>query len=173
MSIASVMPSSHLSLWCPLLLLPSIFPRIGTFPMSWLFASVDQNPRASASASGFPMNIQGWFPLRLTGLISSDGQKIDTFDLWCWRRLLKVSWTARRSNQSILREMNPEYPLEGLKLKLQYSGHLLWTASWPTGNVPGAGKHWGQKEKRASEDEMAGWHHWGNWHELGQTSGDG
>ena len=100
-------------------------------------------------------------------------QRIDAFKLWCWRRLLRVPWTAKRSNQSILTEINPEYSLEGLKLKLQYSGHLLWTASWLIGKVPGAGKPWGQKEKRASEDEMAGWHHWGNGHELGQTLGDG
>ena len=54
-------------------------------------------------------------------------QKIDAFELWCWRRLLRVPWTARRSNQSILKEINPEYSLEGrmLKLKLQYFGHLI------------------------------------------------
>ena len=50
---------------------------------------------------------------------------IDAFELWCWRRLLRVPWTARRSNQSILKEINPEYPLEGLMLKLQYFGHLM------------------------------------------------
>ena len=57
-------------------------------------------------------------------------QRSDAFELWCWRRLLKVPWTARRSNQSLLREINPEYSLEGLmlKLKLQYFGHLMWTA---------------------------------------------
>ena len=55
-------------------------------------------------------------------------QGIDAFELWCWRRLLKVSWTARRSNQSILREINPEYSLEGLMLKLQYFSHLVRTA---------------------------------------------
>ena len=56
-------------------------------------------------------------------------QRIDAFELWCWRRLLRVPWTARRSNQSILKEMNPEYSLEGLtlKLKLQYFGHLMLT----------------------------------------------
>ena len=56
-------------------------------------------------------------------------QRIDVFELWCWIRLLKVPWIARRSNQSILREINPEYPLEGLKLKLklQYFGHLIQT----------------------------------------------
>ena len=54
-------------------------------------------------------------------------RKIDAFDLWCWRRLLRVPWTARRSNQSILKEINPEYSMEGLrlKLKLQYFGHLM------------------------------------------------
>ena len=57
-------------------------------------------------------------------------QKIDFFELWCWRRLLRVPWTGRRSNQSILREINPEYSLERLilKFKLQYSGHLIQTA---------------------------------------------
>ena len=55
---------------------------------------------------------------------------IDAFELWCWRRLLRVPWTARRSNQSIPKEMSPEYSLEGLmlKLKLQYFGHLMWRA---------------------------------------------
>ena len=58
-------------------------------------------------------------------------RRIDAFELWCWRRLLRVPWTARRSNQSILKEINPEYSLEGLmlKLKLQYSGHLMWRAN--------------------------------------------
>ena len=59
--------------------------------------------------------------------------RIDVFELWCWRRLLRVSWTARRSNQSILKEISPEYSLEGvmLKLKLQYFGHLMRrTNSW-------------------------------------------
>ena len=57
-------------------------------------------------------------------------QRIDAFELWCWRRLLRVSWTARRSNQSILKEINPEYSLEGLmlKLKFQYFGHLMRSA---------------------------------------------
>ena len=57
----------------------------------------------------------------------AEHQRIDTLELWCWRRLLKVSWTTGRSNQSILREINPEYSLEGLilKLKLQYFGHLM------------------------------------------------
>ena len=57
----------------------------------------------------------------------AEHQRIDAFELWCWRRLLEVPWTARRSNQSIQKEINPEYALEGLmlKLKLQYFGHLM------------------------------------------------
>ena len=60
----------------------------------------------------------------------AESQRIDTFKLWCWRRFLKILWTAERSNQSILREINPEYSLEGLMLmmKLQYFGHLIRTA---------------------------------------------
>ena len=71
------------------------------------------------------------FPLVMYGCESwtinkTESQRIDAFELWCWRRLLRVPWTARRSNQSILREINPEYSLEELmlKLKLQYFGHL-------------------------------------------------
>ena len=58
----------------------------------------------------------------------AEHRKIDAFELWCWKRLLRVSWTERRSNQSILKEISPEYSLEGLmlKLKLQYFGHLMW-----------------------------------------------
>ena len=60
-------------------------------------------------------------------LKKAEHQKTDAFELWCWRRLLRVPWTARRSNQSILKEISPEYSLEGLmlKLKLQYFGHLM------------------------------------------------
>ena len=58
----------------------------------------------------------------------AEHRRIDAFELWCWRRLLRVPWTARRSNQSILKEISPKYSLEGLplKLKLQYFGHLMW-----------------------------------------------
>ena len=85
--------------------------------------------------------------------------------MWCWRR---VPWTARRSNQSILKEINPEYSLEGLmlKLKLQYFGHLMWRAD------SDAGKDGGQEEKGATVDEMVGWHQWLNGHEFEQTPGD-
>ena len=73
-----------------------------------------------------------FFPVVMYGCESwtikkGEYQRIDAFELWCWRRLLRVSWTARRSNQSILKEISPDYSLEGLvlKLKLQYSGHLM------------------------------------------------
>ena len=73
------------------------------------------------------------FPLVMYGCESwtvkkAEHRRIDAFELWCWRRLMRVPWTARRSNQSILKEISPEYSLEGLmlKLKLQYFGHLMW-----------------------------------------------
>ena len=70
------------------------------------------------------------FPVALYGFEHStikqtERLRIDAFELWCWRRLLRVPWTARRSNKSIIKEINPEYSLEGLMLKLQYFGHLM------------------------------------------------
>ena len=76
--------------------------------------------------------------------------RIVAFKLWWWRRLLRVPWAARRSNQSILKEINPEYSLEGLMLKLQYSGHLMWRAN-SIGKDSDAGKDWRQKEKGAAK----------------------
>ena len=98
--------------------------------------------------------------------------RIDALKLWCLRRLLRVLWSAKRSNQSILKEINPEYVLEGLmlKLKLQYFGHLM--QSWLIRKDPDAGKDWGQEEKGMTEDEMVGWHHRLDGHEFEQTPGD-
>ena len=75
----------------------------------------------------FPVVIYGCESWTITKV---ECRRIDAFELWCWRRLLRVSWTAMRSNQSILKEISPEYSLEGLmlKLKLHYSGHLIWRA---------------------------------------------
>ena len=77
-----------------------------------------------------PPSHQGSPLVNFSWSIVAEHQRIDAFEPWCWRRLLKVPWAARRSNQSILREINPEYSLEGLmlKLKLQYFGHLMPTA---------------------------------------------
>ena len=99
--------------------------------------------------------------------------RIDAFKLWCWRRLLRVPWIARRSNQSILKEINPKYSLEGLilKLKLQYFGHLRQGADSLRKTVK-LGKDWGQEEKQVSEIEMVGWHHWSNGYKFEQNPGD-
>ena len=86
-------------------------------------------------------------------------RRIDAFELWCWRRLLRVPWTTRRPNQSILKEISPGISLEGmmLKLKLQYFGHLMGRVD--SLEDSDAGRDWGQEEKGTTEDEMAGWHH--------------
>ena len=104
------------------------------------------------------------FPVVMYGCESwtikkAEYRKIDAFELWCWRRLLRVPWTARRSNQSILKEISPGCSLEGLKLKLklQYSGHLMQrtdslekTLMWERLNM---------RKKGTTEDEMVGCHH--------------
>ena len=89
----------------------------------------------------------------------AERRRIDAFELWCWRRLLRVPWTARTSNQSILKEISPGISLEGmmLKLKLQYFGHLMRRVD--SLEKTDAGRDWGQEEKGTTEDEMAGWHH--------------
>ena len=99
--------------------------------------------------------------------------RIDDFELWCWRILLRVFWTARRSNQSVLKEISPEYSLEGVmpKLKLQYLA--TWSKKWFIGKDPDAGKDWRQEEKGTTEDEMVEWHHWLDGHEFEQASGVG
>ena len=96
--------------------------------------------------------------------------RIGAFELWCWRRLLRVPWTVR-SNQSILKEISPEYSLEVLmvKLKLQYFCHLIWRAnslekSLMLGTIEG--------RREMTEDEMVGWHHQLDGHAFEQAPGD-
>ena len=110
------------------------------------------------------------FPVVMYGCESwtikkAEHQGTDAFELWCWR-LLRVPWTARRANQFILKEINPEYSWEGLrlKLKLQYFGHLMWRTD--SGKDPDAGKDWRRVEKGMTEDEMVGWHHQLNGHKF-------
>ena len=100
----------------------------------------------------------------------AEWQRIDAFELWCWRRLLRIPWTTRRSNKSILKEISPGCPLEGLmlKLKLQYFGHLMWRVDSLEKN---AGRDWGQEEKGMTEHEIVWWYHWLNGHGFGCTSG--
>ena len=100
----------------------------------------------------------------------AEHRRIDAFELWCWRRLLRIPWTARRSNQSILKEIGPEYSLEGLmlKLKLQYFGHLMRRTdslenTLMLGKIEGGRRGRGM---RMTEDEMVGWHHQLDGHEF-------
>ena len=97
----------------------------------------------------------------------------DVLKLWYWWRLLRVPWTARRSNQSILEEINPESSLEGLMLKWSSNTLATCAKSQLIWKDPDAGKGWRQEEKGTTEDEMVGWPHWLNGHEFEQTPGDG
>ena len=89
-----------------------------------------------------------------------EDRRIDAFEVWCWRRLLRVPWTARRSNQSILKDISPEYSLEGLmlKLKLQYFGHLMQRTDSLEKTLI-LRKIEGGKRRAMTKDEMVGWHH--------------
>ena len=102
----------------------------------------------------------------------AEHRRIDAFEQWYWRRLLRVPWIARVSNQSILKEISPEYSLEGLmlKLNLQYFAHLIWRTDSLEKNF-GAGKDWKPEEKWRIEDEMVAWNHWLNGQEFEQASG--
>ena len=131
--IKLVMPSNHLILFHPLIFLPSIFPSIRVFssesalhirwPKYWSF-SFSISPSNEYSGLIFPVVMYGcesWTTKK------AENWRTDAFELWFWKRLLRVPWTARKSNQSILKEISPENSLEGLllKLKLQYFGHLM------------------------------------------------
>ena len=113
------------------------------------------------------------FPVVMYGCESrtikkAEGQRTDAFELWCWRRLLRVSWTARKSNQSILKEISPGCSLEGLmlKLKLQYFGHLMQRTDSLEKTLM-LGKIEGRRRRgQTKEDEMVGWHHRLNRHEF-------
>ena len=118
------------------------------------------------------------FPVVMYGCESwtvkkAERRRIDAFELWCWRRLLRVPWTARISNQSILKEIGPGYSLEGMMLKLKLQ---LWppdVKSLLTGKDSDAGRDWGQEEKATTEAEMVGWHHRLDGHEFEQAPGVG
>ena len=111
------------------------------------------------------------FPVVIYGCESwtvkkAERQRIDAFELWCWRRLLRVPWTARRSNQSILKEISPGCSSEGLilKLKLQYFGHLMQRAdlfekTLMLRKIEG-------RRRRGRQNELVGWHHRFNGHEF-------
>ena len=118
------------------------------------------------------------FPVVMFGCESwtikkAERRRIDAFELWCWRRLLRVPWTSRRSKQFILKEISPGCLLEGLMLTLK---PIFWppnVKNWLIWKDPDAGKDWGQEEKGTTEDEMAGWHQQLNGHAFGWTLGVG
>ena len=117
------------------------------------------------------------FPVVMYGCESwtikkAERRRIDAFELWCWRRFLWVPWTARRSNQSILVEISPEYSLE--ELDAEAEAPILWPPDlkyWLIGKYPDAGKDWRQEEQGMIEDQMVGWHHQVNGHEFEQALG--
>ena len=104
------------------------------------------------------------FPVVMYGCESwtvkkAEHRRIDAFELWCWRRLLRIPSTSRRSNLSVLKEISPGCSLEGmmLKLKVQFFGYLMRRVD--SLEKTDAGRDWGQEEKGTTKDEMAGWHH--------------
>ena len=111
------------------------------------------------------------FPVVMYGCESwtikkAECRRIDAFELWCWRRLLRVPWTARRTNQSILKEISPELIV---RTDAEAETPILWPPdgkNWLTGKEPDAGNDWGQEETGTTEDEMVGWHHWLDGHEF-------
>ena len=112
------------------------------------------------------------FPVVIYGCKSwtvkkAERRRIDAFELWCWRRFLRVPWTARRSNLSILKEISPGCSLEEmmLKLKCQYFGHLMRRVN-SLGKTDAAARDWRQEEKGTTEDVLAGWHHCLDGHEF-------
>ena len=125
------------------------------------------------------------FPVVMYGCESwtikkAEHRRIDAFELWCWRRLLRVPWTARRSNQSTLKEISPE-----IRKSLKEITHWKdWWWSWNSNTLatwckelthlkrPWCWEDWGQEEKGTTEDEMVGWHHRLNGHEFEQTPGE-
>ena len=116
------------------------------------------------------------FPVVMYGYKSwtikkAECQRIDAFEQWCWRRLLRVPWSARRLNQSILKEISPEYTG-----RTGAEASILWPCdgkNWLIGKDSDAGKGWKQEEKRMTEDEMVEWHHRLDGHEFQQAPGVG
>ena len=102
----------------------------------------------------------------------ADRRRIDASELWCWRRLLRVPWTARRSNRSILKAISPGCSLDGMMLKLKLVLWLPHVTSWLIGKDSDAGRD-GEQEEKGTEHEMAGWNHWLEGHEFEWTPGVG
>ena len=115
------------------------------------------------------------FPVVMYGcdswtVMKAECWRIDAFELWCWRRLLRVPWTARRSNQPILKEISPGCSDAKAETPIRWLPHAK---SWLIGKDSDAGRDWRQEEKGTTEDEMAGWHHWLEGGEFEWTPGVG
>ena len=118
---------------------------------------------------GFPVVMYRW---KSWTIKKAEHWRTDAFQLWCWRRLLRVSWTARRSNQSILKEIKT---LNVGRTDADAEAPIIWppdVKSQLAGKDPDAGKYWGQGEKGVTEAEKVGWHHQLNGQEFEQTPGD-
>ena len=116
----------------------------------------------------FPVGMYGYESWTIK---NTECRRIDAFELWCWRRLLRVPWTARRANQSILKEISPGCSLEGLMLKVK-----PWppdAKSWLIEKDPDTRKDWGQEKKGTTENEMVEWHHRLSEYGFGWTLGVG
>ena len=117
------------------------------------------------------------FPVVMYGCESRTIKKAEqwrtvTFELWCWRRLLRVPWTARRSNQSILKEISPEYHWKDWCWNWSFNTSATWCEELTHWKDSDAGKDWRQ-EKGTTEDKMGGWYHWLDGHEFEQPPGVG
>ena len=157
--------------WKPIYLFYSLAEAIGCLESEFFYGHIYFETKVRlVKAMVFPVVMYG----RESWTIKkAERGRIDAFELWCWRRLLRVPWTAGRSNQSILKEISPGCSLEGLmlKLKLQYFGHLMWRAdsfekTLVLGKIEG-------RRKGTTEDEMVGWHYQLNGHGFGWTLGLG
>ena len=121
----------------------------------------NKGPTKVSQSYAFPCGCESWT------IKKTEHQRIDAFELWCWRRLLRVPWTAKRSNQSILKEISPWIFIG--RVDAQAETRKLWRPdpkNWLTEKDPDAGKDWRQEEKGTTEDEMVGWHHQLNGHDL-------
>ena len=118
----------------------------------------------------FPVVMHG---SEIWAIKKAECQRIDAFELWCWRRLLRVSWTARRSNQSILKEISPGYSLEGLMLSLSSKTLATWLEELTHWKKPWCWERLKAGGEGMTEDEMVRWHHQLNGHEIEQAPGVG
>ena len=130
---------------------------------AWLFATPWTTAHQAPSSMGFSRQ-EYWSGVPFT-VKNAESQRIDAFELWCWRRLLRVPWTARKSNQSILKEISPKYSFFG---RTDAEAPILWppnVKNWFIWKDPDGGKDWRQ-EKGMTEDKLVEWCHWFNKHEF-------